>query len=65
MKQPALLPLIHKEVLKLNAGYLDVPPLRDEEAISSYIVPAALNDRQGILGGLCLGIEALGGAAKQ
>lgn len=55
MHQKQLFPLIREEVLKLLNGYLVTPELAD---IDNYIVPAGLNDDQGIIGCLVLGREA-------
>ncbi len=57
MKQPALLPLVHRRVQKLMAGYLDAPELTD--AIDEYIVAPALGDRAGVLGALELASREL------
>ncbi len=50
MKQPGLLPLVHRRVGELLARYLDVSELRD--AIDEYVVLPALGDRAGVLGAL-------------
>lgn len=47
MHQEQLFPLIHQQVDKLMNGYVRTPQL---EALDQYIVPAALNDNQGIMG---------------
>ncbi len=47
MQQTQLFPLIRQKTLALLNGYLDTPQLRD---VDHYIVPSALNGRQGILG---------------
>lgn len=47
MHQEQLFPLIRKKVLELMNGYVKTPQLLD---IDNYIVPAALNDNQGIMG---------------
>jgi fructokinase len=57
MKQPALLPLVHRRVQELMAGYLDAPELAD--AIDEYIVAPALGDRAGVLGALELASREL------
>ena len=51
MHQKQLFPLIRNKVLEDINGYIDTKELRN---ISSYIVPAALNDNQGIMGALKL-----------
>lgn len=53
MHQEQLMPLIREKVLSLLNGYLITPELED---IDSYIVLPGLNDNQGILGALRLGI---------
>lgn len=47
MHQLQLFPLIRKKVLEKMNGYIRTPELRD---MDTYIVPASLNDDQGILG---------------
>lgn len=47
MHQKQLFPLIRKEVAGLLNGYIKTPSLEDLE---NYIVPASLNDNQGIMG---------------
>ena len=49
MGQSQLFPLIRKYVLENVNGYLDTKELRN---INAYIVPAALNGNQGIMGAL-------------
>jgi len=56
MKQQQLLPLIRRRVNTLINGYLQTPELRD---LDQYIVPASLDDRQGILGALELAKRAM------
>ena len=51
MGQTQLFPLIRKYVLEYINGYLDTKELRN---INNYIVPAALNGNQGIMGALKL-----------
>ena len=48
-------PLIRAEVKKQLNGYLQTEELND---IDHYIVPASLNDKQGVLGCLQLAINA-------
>jgi fructokinase len=47
MHQEQLFPLIRKQVNELLNGYVKTPEL---ENLDEYIVPAALNDNQGIMG---------------
>ncbi len=47
MHQEQLFPLIRGKVTELVNGYIDTPELKD---IDHYIVPASLNDNQGIMG---------------
>jgi fructokinase len=56
MKKASLLPLVHRRVLDLLAGYLDAPELGD--AIDEYIVAPALGDRAGVLGAIALAQRA-------
>lgn len=49
MNQKQLFPLIRNQVSTLINGYLQTPELSD---LDQYIVPASLDDRQGILGAL-------------
>ncbi len=56
MHQEQLFPLIRKKVLDNLAGYLVTKELDD---IDNYIVPAGLNDDQGIMGAVKLAIDAL------
>ena len=55
MHQEKLFPLIRKKVLEQLAGYLNTKELAD---IDNYIVPASLNDDQGIMGAVKLAIDA-------
>lgn len=55
MHQEQLFPLIRKAVKELNAGYICTKELQD---LDTYIVPASLQDDQGILGALELGRRA-------
>ena len=57
MKQEILFDLIRKEVKKLDNSYLKT---KEMENLDTYIVPASLNDNQGILGCIKLGLNALG-----
>lgn len=52
MHQKQLFPLIRKYVKELLAGYINSKELED---IKNYILPASLNDNQGIMGCLELG----------
>lgn len=56
MHQTQLFELVRKETVRLLAGYVCHPMI--EERIEDYIVPPALGENPGILGALCLGIEA-------
>lgn len=56
MHQTQLFPLIRKKVLKRIHGYIVTRELND---IEHYIVPASLNDDQGILGGIKLAVDSL------
>jgi fructokinase len=47
MHQEQLFPLIRKKVVELLNGYVRTSQISD---IDNYIVPAALNDNQGIMG---------------
>ena len=51
MGQSQLFPLVRKYVLEYINGYIDTKELRN---INAYIVPAALNGNQGIMGALKL-----------
>lgn len=55
MHQVQLFPLIRKEVKRQLNGYLKTKELED---MDNYIIPASLNDNQGILGCLQLAINA-------
>ena len=55
MHQEKLFPLIRKKTLELLGGYLNTKELAD---IDNYIVPASLNDDQGIMGAVKLAIDA-------
>ena len=55
MHQTQLFPIIRKNVVEMLNGYLDTKELKD---IDNYIVPAGLNDDQGIIGCLILGRDA-------
>lgn len=52
MHQLQLFPMIRKNVKEILNGYIDTPELSN---IDDYIVPAKLNDDQGIIGCLVLG----------
>lgn len=54
MHQEQLYPLIRNEVVKLLNGYIKTPQLAN---LDNYIVPASLNDNQGIMG--CLQLAML------
>jgi fructokinase len=55
MHQEQLFPMIRKEVEKLNNGYISLDVLGN---LDEYIVPASLNDNQGIMGAIALGYQA-------
>lgn len=55
MHQAHLFPRIREYVLKMLNGYLETEELKN---INNYIVPAGLNDDQGIIGCLVLGARA-------
>lgn len=52
MQQPALFPLVRREVQELLHGYLQAPAILEQ--IDDYIVPPALGDRAGVLGAIAL-----------
>lgn len=54
MHKTELFPLIREHVSKLLNGYIVTRELKD---LDSYIVPASLNDEQGIKGCLVLGLQ--------
>ncbi len=56
MHQTHLFPMIREQVITLINGYLKTPLLED---IDNYIVPAALNDDQGIMGCIKLALMEL------
>ena len=56
-----MFPLIRAKVVEYLNGYLQTPEILD---IDHYIVPASLDDDQGILGAIKLGIEAYEEAAN-
>ena len=56
MHQMQLFPMIREKVLEQLNGYINTKELQDME---SYIVPASLNDDQGIMGCIKLGLNAL------
>jgi fructokinase len=55
-QQPALLPLVRREVQRLLAGYVDAPELGD--GIDQFIVAPGLGDRAGVLGAIELARRA-------
>lgn len=57
MHQEQLFPLIRKKVAELLNDYIQTPELKD---LDQYIVPAALNDNQGIMGCIQLAKLELG-----
>lgn len=56
MHQTQLLPMIRQEVKKLLNGYLNTKEISD---MDNYIIPASLNDNQGIMGCIQLAKIAL------
>lgn len=58
MHQQCLFPLVREKVKELMGGYIDTKEIRD---LDSYIVPAALNDKQGIMGCLQLAVCEVNG----
>ena len=56
MHRESLFPMIREKVLKELNGYLKTKQLDD---IDNYIVPAGLNDDQGIMGALKLAIDSI------
>lgn len=55
IKQEQLLPLIREKVQTLLNGYINVPLIQD---IENYIVISNMNDNQGLLGCIALGLKA-------
>ncbi len=55
MHQTQLFPLIRKKVLEQLNGYINTSEIKN---IDKYIVPASLNDDQGIMGAVKLAIDA-------
>lgn len=55
MHQEQLFPIIRKKVVEYLGGYINTKEIAN---IDEYIVPASLNDEQGILGCLKLAIDA-------
>ena len=56
MHQEQLMPIIHREVIRLLNGYINTTELRN---IEKYIVFPKLNDNQGIMGCMKLGLDAI------
>ena len=56
MHQQQLFPLIRQKSLEMINGYIQTPLLKD---IEHYIVPASLNDNQGIMGAIRLAMDAM------
>jgi fructokinase len=56
MHQEQLMPIIHREVLRLLNGYIITPQLQD---IENYIVLPKLNDNQGIMGCIKLALNEM------
>ncbi len=59
MEQGHLFPLVRQNVQSLLNGYIQSPMIL--ERIDAYIVPPALGNRAGVLGGIALAQDALGG----
>ena len=55
MHQMQLFPLIRKVFKEKMAGYINTKTLED---LDNYIVPASLNDDQGIMGAVKLAMDA-------
>jgi fructokinase len=55
MHQKQLFPLIRKKVVEQLNGYINTDEIKN---IDEYIVPASLNDDQGIMGAIKLAIDA-------
>lgn len=56
MHQKQLMPIIHREVLRMLNGYIVTPQLQD---IETYIVLPKLNDNQGIMGCIRLALNEM------
>lgn len=56
MHQSQLFPLVRQKTAELVNGYIQTPELED---MDNYIVPASLNDDQGIMGAVKLAMDAL------
>ena len=56
MKQPSLIPLVRQKFTELLAGYIRTKEVEDVE---NYIVPASLNDNQGVMGCIGLALQAM------
>jgi fructokinase len=52
LRQPALLPMVRREIVRLLNGY--VPAAAIDESIDDYVVSPALGSRAGVLGALAL-----------
>ena len=55
MHQKQLLPMVRTKVREMLGGYLQTRELKD---MNSYLVCPSLEDKQGVLGALKLGIDA-------
>lgn len=53
MKQPHILPRIHREMERLSKGFLTLPPLEN------YVVPPGLGDDSGIVGAMMMAKKLL------
>lgn len=56
MHQEQLMPIIHREVLRMLNGYILTPQLQD---IENYIILPKLNDNQGIMGCIRLALNEI------
>jgi fructokinase len=57
MKTPGVIPRIRERLLELLAGYVQHPAIVED--IDNYVVPPALGDQAGMLGGIALARRAL------
>jgi len=58
MGQPALLPLVRRELAGLLGGYVRAPAILD--ALDDYVVAPALGARSGVLGAMALALDHIG-----
>ncbi len=57
MDVPGLLPKVREKTVKSLNGYVQHPSITAQ--IDDYIVPPALGNKAGVLGGIALGLQAL------